>query len=84
MRLAISPSQTKSDIENHVSHRRSGKDVVLKTRAVMEKNVKEKKERERETEGEGKTERRRRDDKEQRARGKVRSYEKVHHLSVFR
>lgn len=43
MRLAISPSQTKSDIENHVSHRRSGKDVVLKTRAVIGKKCRRKK-----------------------------------------
>lgn len=43
MRLAILPSQTKSDIENHVSPRRSGKDVVLKTRAAIGKKCRRKK-----------------------------------------
>lgn len=70
IRLAISLWQTQSDIENHVSHRRGGKDAVLKKRAI-------KQERQRES--------RRKDDKEQSARGKVkRRYEKVNHPSVLR
>lgn len=51
IRLAISLRHTQSDIKNHVSHRRGGKDRVLKKRAVKQKKESGKREREQSVRG---------------------------------